>query len=78
MCIRDRGSVSIRVRGISTVNAGSDPLYIIDGVPVERRPELSVQYGRDQCRDEKCFALLRLAFHGLDVAFGEHPDSIDS
>lgn len=29
------GSVSIRVRGISTVNAGSDPLYIIDGVPVE-------------------------------------------
>ena len=30
------GSVSIRVRGISTVNAGSDPLYIIDGVPVER------------------------------------------
>lgn len=30
------GSVSIRVRGISTVNAGSDPLYIIDGVPMER------------------------------------------
>lgn len=30
------GSVSIRVRGVSTVNAGSDPLYIIDGVPMER------------------------------------------
>ncbi len=30
------GSVSIRVRGISTVSAGNDPLYIIDGVPVER------------------------------------------
>lgn len=30
------GSVSIRVRGISTVNAGSDPLYIVDGVPMER------------------------------------------
>ena len=30
------GSVSIRVRGISTVKCGSDPLYIIDGVPVER------------------------------------------
>ena len=29
------GSVSIRVRGISTVNAGSDPLYIIDGVPTK-------------------------------------------
>ena len=30
------GSVSIRVRGVSTVNAGSDPLYIVDGVPMER------------------------------------------
>ena len=30
------GSVSIRVRGISTVNAGSDPLYIIDGVQIGR------------------------------------------
>ena len=30
------GNVSIRVRGISTVNAGSDPLYIVDGVPMER------------------------------------------
>ncbi len=30
------GSVSIRVRGISTVNAGSDPLYVVDGVPMER------------------------------------------
>ena len=30
------GSVSIRIRGISTVNAGSDPLYIVDGVPMER------------------------------------------
>jgi TonB-linked SusC/RagA family outer membrane protein len=28
--------VSIRVRGISTITAGSDPLYVIDGVPVER------------------------------------------
>ena len=30
------GSVSIRVRGVSTVNAGSDPLYVVDGVPMER------------------------------------------
>lgn len=30
------GAVRIRVRGISTVNAGSDPLYIVDGVPMER------------------------------------------
>lgn len=30
------GSVAIHVRGISTINAGSEPLYIIDGVPVEQ------------------------------------------
>lgn len=30
------GRVSIRVRGVSTVNAGSDPLYVVDGVPMER------------------------------------------
>ena len=30
------GSVSIRVRGVSTVNAGSNPLYVVDGVPMER------------------------------------------
>jgi len=28
------GAVSIRVRGQSTVNAGAEPLYVIDGVPI--------------------------------------------
>ncbi len=30
------GTVSIRVRGVKSVTAGNDPLYIIDGVPVEQ------------------------------------------
>ncbi len=30
------GAVSIRVRGISSATAGNDPLYIVDGVPMER------------------------------------------
>lgn len=30
------GAVSVRVRGISSATAGNDPLYIIDGMPVER------------------------------------------
>jgi len=30
------GTVNIRVRGISSATAGNDPLYIIDGMPVER------------------------------------------
>ncbi len=30
------GSVSIRVRGVSSATAGNDPLYIVDGMPMER------------------------------------------
>ncbi|MDR0833365.1 MAG: TonB-dependent receptor [Candidatus Symbiothrix sp.] len=29
-------TASIRVRGISTITAGSEPLYVIDGIPMER------------------------------------------
>ncbi|MCU4177241.1 TonB-dependent receptor [Marinilabiliaceae bacterium N1Y90] len=29
------GAVSVRVRGQSTVNAGAEPLYVIDGVPMQ-------------------------------------------
>jgi TonB-linked SusC/RagA family outer membrane protein len=32
----NQNTVSIKVRGISTITAGSEPLYVIDGVPVER------------------------------------------
>ncbi|WP_075590940.1 SusC/RagA family TonB-linked outer membrane protein [Labilibacter marinus] len=28
------GAVSVRVRGQSTVNAGAEPLYVVDGVPI--------------------------------------------
>ncbi len=28
------GSVSVRIRGQSTINAGAEPLYVIDGVPM--------------------------------------------
>ena len=30
------GTMNIRVRGIKSATAGNDPLYIIDGIPVER------------------------------------------
>lgn len=30
------GDVSIRVRGIGSVTSGNDPLYVVDGIPVER------------------------------------------
>lgn len=28
------GGVTVRVRGISTLNSGTDPLYIVDGIPI--------------------------------------------
>jgi TonB-linked SusC/RagA family outer membrane protein len=28
------GGVSIRIRGTTSINAGSDPLYVVDGIPV--------------------------------------------
>ena len=30
------GAVAIRVRGVSSATAGNDPLYIVDGMPMER------------------------------------------
>jgi TonB-dependent SusC/RagA subfamily outer membrane receptor len=32
------GSVSIRIRGINTFMAGTQPLYVIDGVPIQAGP----------------------------------------
>ncbi|WEK33958.1 MAG: TonB-dependent receptor [Candidatus Pseudobacter hemicellulosilyticus] len=29
------GGVTVRIRGTTSINAGNDPLYIVDGVPVE-------------------------------------------
>jgi len=28
------GGISVKVRGVSSINAGSEPLYVIDGIPV--------------------------------------------
>jgi TonB-linked SusC/RagA family outer membrane protein len=29
------GGINIRIRGIASINAGNEPLYVIDGVPIE-------------------------------------------
>ena len=36
-----QGNFSIRIRGISTITAGSEPLYIVDGVPTTSINEIS-------------------------------------
>lgn len=35
------GGMSIRIRGASSVNAGNEPLYVIDGFPIDNSPLLA-------------------------------------
>ncbi|SFW59106.1 TonB-linked outer membrane protein, SusC/RagA family [Sinomicrobium oceani] len=35
------GGMSIRIRGASSVNAGNEPLYVIDGFPIDNSPMLA-------------------------------------
>jgi TonB-linked SusC/RagA family outer membrane protein len=35
------GGLSIRIRGASSVNAGNEPLYVIDGFPIDNSPLLA-------------------------------------
>ena len=42
MCIRDSndgapgGGSTVRIRGLSSLNGNTDPLYVIDGVPIAK------------------------------------------
>ena len=38
-------SVFIRLRGTTSINAGNDPLYIIDGVPINSQPLQTISNG---------------------------------
>jgi len=38
-------SVSIRVRGQSTINSGAEPLYVIDGIPIQITGKSGADYG---------------------------------
>ncbi|WP_121353546.1 SusC/RagA family TonB-linked outer membrane protein [Flavisolibacter nicotianae] len=40
------GGLSVRIRGASSVNGGNDPLYVIDGLPVENGAPVSGDAGR--------------------------------
>jgi TonB-linked SusC/RagA family outer membrane protein len=37
------GGLSIRVRGASSINAGNEPLYVIDGLPIDNTPMFSLE-----------------------------------
>lgn len=35
------GSVNVRIRGAGSINAGNEPLYVIDGMPIDNSPVIS-------------------------------------
>ena len=39
------GGVSVRIRGASSLNAGNEPLYVIDGLPLDNSSSLSSSPG---------------------------------
>ena len=39
------GGLSIRIRGASSINASNEPLYVIDGFPIDNSPNLSSSDG---------------------------------
>lgn len=55
--------ITVRVRGYSSLNSGNDPLYVIDGVPVESS-SLSLLNGYDM--------------HGLNLLSDINPGDIES
>lgn len=40
------GGLSVRIRGASSVNAGNDPLYVIDGLPIDNSAPIDGGAGR--------------------------------
>lgn len=42
------GAVTVRVRGVSTINAGSQPLYVVDGVPIQTGSNSQIGFGNGQ------------------------------
>ena len=42
------GAVTVRVRGVSTINAGSQPLYVVDGTPIIAANNAQIGFGNGQ------------------------------
>jgi TonB-linked SusC/RagA family outer membrane protein len=39
------GGVTVRIRGVSTINAGSQPLYVVDGTPIITTSDAQLGFG---------------------------------
>lgn len=42
------GAVTVRVRGVSTINAGTQPLYVVDGTPIITGNNSQITFGNGQ------------------------------
>lgn len=65
-------STSIRVRGQATINAGAEPLYVVDGV-IWNNSNTSGSSGRSWRRTRQRFGIYRLsAFFAQPVRYRQH------
>jgi TonB-dependent SusC/RagA subfamily outer membrane receptor len=66
------GWLSIRIRGATTINGSTEPLYIIDGLPIQAGPDGSLVgiNPRDIASIEVLKDASDLAFYGLRGANG--------
>ncbi len=42
------GAVTVRIRGVATINAGNQPLYVVDGVPINTGSYAQLGFGNGQ------------------------------
>lgn len=66
------GWLSVRIRGATTINGSTEPLYIIDGVPIQAGPDGSLVgiNPHDIASIEVLKDAADLAFYGLRAANG--------
>jgi TonB-dependent SusC/RagA subfamily outer membrane receptor len=66
------GWLSVRIRGATTINASSEPLYVIDGLPIQPGPDGSLVgiNAHDIASIEVLKDASSLAFYGVRGANG--------
>jgi TonB-dependent SusC/RagA subfamily outer membrane receptor len=66
------GGISVRIRGQTSVNASTEPLYVVDGIPIQPDPGGALRWlsPRDVARIEVLKDIGSTAFYGVRGANG--------
>jgi len=66
------GGISVRIRGQTSVNAGGEPLFVLDGMPVEAEPGGALKWldPHDIARIEVLKDPAQTSFYGVRGANG--------